>query len=194
MGEVAAERNFGVDGISGGGADSGVEEMLLGEEGEVDGEEAAGQRVGGLGLVFAGVVGEGCGGGSDGVGGGVELAAADGGEAVVGGDEDVGVGFDSGVFVEPGEELGERVVGVAEAAGAGFAVDAGGESLEAVAFVVLGAVGVARPEEEDEGFVLGGEGGEDELGGDVGKPLDLGEVGGAGAGGDGVAGEAVGPG
>ncbi len=191
----AAEEDLLVDGIASGGADFWIEEALVGEEREVDGEEACGEGESGLGLIVAGgLVGERGSGVADGGVGGVEFAAGDGGEAVVGGDEDVGGGFEGGMLVEVVEDLGKAVVGVVESETAGVAVDAGGEVLEAVALVVLGAVGVAGPEEEDERLVGFFEVGEDEVGGDVSEPLLLGEIGGAGSGGGAVAGEAVAPG
>ena len=76
----------------------------------------------------------------------------DGGEAVVGGDDDVGV-LGEPELGEGGADAAEVVVDIADRRQRGRPVDAGLHAEEAVALIVLGAVGIARPEHQQEGLV-----------------------------------------
>ena len=104
----------------------------------------------------------------------------DGREAVVGGDHDVGVGGEP-ELVQRLAELGEVVVGVLDAGHRGRAVDAGRDLVEAVALVMLGAVGIARPEHQHERLVARLEHRQHHLGGDVGEIGLLRDIGDRGA-------------
>ncbi len=68
---------------------------------------------------------------------------------MVGGDHDVGGGGEAEI-VERLAQLRQVVVGVLDAGERSRAVDAGRQGVEAVAHVVLGAIGIARPEHQHE--------------------------------------------
>src|SRR6202022_1883659 len=130
----------------------GVEERQREPVGQVDGHEPRRQRAGGDLLAAGGVaigparrVAPG-----EAPAGGVQVALADRGEAVVGGDEDVGAGGQVRVALEVVEDLPEVVVRVADGRPGRRAIDAGYEGAEAISLVVLGSVRIARPLDENE--------------------------------------------
>src|SRR5215831_15574671 len=98
---------------------------------------------------------------------------ADGGEAVVRGDEDIGILCQSRCGVDVVEKLLEVSVSVLDGRFRGRAIDAWGESVQAVALVVLGTVCVARPEEQRKGTAAGSERRQDRLSDDIGEILLL---------------------
>ena len=71
-------------------------------------------------------------------------------------------------FVQRLAQPGEVVVGVLDAGHRGRAVDAGRDGVEAVAGIVLAAVGIARPEHQHERLVARLEHRQHDLGRDVG--------------------------
>ena len=70
---------------------------------------------------------------------------------MVGGDHDVG-GSGKAEIVERLSQLRQVVVGILDAGERSRAVDAGRQGVEAVARIVLGAIGIARPEHQHERF------------------------------------------
>ncbi len=89
-------------------------------------------------------------------------------EAVVGRDHDVGGGGETEI-VERFAQLRQIVVGILDGGERGRAVDAGRQGVEAVAGIVLGAVGIARPEHQHERFAARLEHRQHDLAGDVGE-------------------------
>ena len=72
-------------------------------------------------------------------------------------------------FVERLAQLREVVVGVLDAGHRGRSIDAGRDGVEAVAGVVLAAVGIARPEHQHERLVARLEHRQHDLAGDIGQ-------------------------
>ena len=95
---------------------------------------------------------------------------------MIGGDDDVGRGGEAEI-VQRLAQLGEIVVGVLDAGHRGRPVDAGGDGVEAVAGIVLAAVGIARPEHQHERLVARLEHRQHDLGRDVGHVGLLRDVG-----------------
>ena len=159
---IGARRDDGVLGI-------GIVEIGAERMGEVEREEARRQLVGRHVLV--------------GLGRRPARGAllGDGGEAVVGGDDHVGRGVEA-LFLQAGQQVREIVVGVPDRGERGRAVDARHQAAQAVALVMLRAVGIARPVDHHEGLVARLEHRQHGLGGDVGEVLLLIDVGGCRAG------------
>jgi len=109
---------------------------------------------------------------------------------MVGGDHDVG-GSGEAEIVERPAQLRQVVVGILDAGERSRAVDAGRQGVEAVAHVVLGAVGVARPEHQHERFFALLEHRHHNLAGNVGEIGLLRGIGHQGARSLGVAGLAI---
>jgi hypothetical protein len=86
---------------------------------------------------------------------------------VIGGDDDVGRGGEAEI-VERLAKLGEVVVGVLDAGHRSRPVDPWRDRVEAVAVVVLAAVGIARPEHQHERLVACLQHRQHDLGGGVG--------------------------
>ncbi len=87
---------------------------------------------------------------------------------MVGGDDDVGGGGKTEI-VERLAQLRQIVVGVLDAGHRGRPVDAGRHGVEAVAGIVLGAIGIARPENQHERLAARLEHRQHDLAGDVGE-------------------------
>ena len=68
------------------------------------------------------------------------------------GDDDVS-GVEQSEFVESGTNSRQIVVRIADGGERSRAVDAGNEAVQAVALIVLAAIGIARPEHQDERLV-----------------------------------------
>ena len=132
--------------------------------GQVEGHEARRQLVGRHVLVGLG----------RGPAGGAFLG--DGGEAVVRRHDHVGRGVET-LFLQPLEQAREIVVGVPDRGERGRAVDAGDQAPEAVALVMLRAVGIARPVDHHERLVARLEHRQHRLDGDVGEVFLLVDVG-----------------
>ncbi len=88
-------------------------------------------------------------------------------EAVIGGDDDVGRRGEA-EFVQRFAQLRQVIVGVPDAGHRGRSVDARRDGVEAVAGIVLAAVGIARPEHQHERLVARLEHRQYDLGRDVG--------------------------
>ncbi len=83
---------------------------------------------------------------------GVDLMPTDGCETVIGCDEHVCRTAERRIGSYEIEKLLQVRIGVGDAGAGGRAVDAGLQFVEAVTLVVLGPVGIARPEKQDEGL------------------------------------------
>ena len=134
---------------------------------EVDRDEPGGQQPGRDILIGAG----------GGVAGGAFLG--DGGQAVDGGQDDVGGGCES-LLVQRREQPSEVGVGVADGGEGGWAVDSGDESHRRVVLILRGIVRVVGPEDHDERFMAVLERGQRRQRGDVGEPFALFGIGGQG--------------
>src|SRR6516162_5955973 len=74
------------------------------------------------------------------------------GKAVIRGGDDIAV-IEESELIESRTDAGKIIVGVADCGERGWPVNAWGEHVEAVAFIVLRAVRIARPEHQNKGSV-----------------------------------------
>ena len=95
---------------------------------------------------------------------------------MVGGHHHVG-GLVQPQGLERGSQTPQIGRGVADGRQTGRSVDAGLEGIEAVALVMLGAVRIARPEHQHERPVRRLETRQDNVGGDLGEPVLLLDIG-----------------
>src|SRR5579871_2803 len=107
----------------------------------------------------------------------IDLMFADGGKAMVGSHDDVRVLSQSLVAVDEIQNLLQVVVGILDGSLGCGAVDARCKLVQAVTLIVLRAIGIARPENHDEGLAGGFERRQDSLRHGIGKKLLLSDVG-----------------
>jgi hypothetical protein len=103
----------------------------------------------------------------------IDLTTADRSEAVIRGDEEVGVALYRRMRVEPCEELVQGSIGIADGGPRCVAIDARVEPVQAVSLIVLSAVRITRPKNDREGFGLALEPREDRSRRNVDEPLLL---------------------
>src|SRR5882724_10681280 len=101
------------------------------------------------------------------------IVLADGGKTVVGGYEYVGVRCEIGIAVDVVQNLLQVVIRIVDPSLGGWSVDTRNQGIQTVSLVMLSAIGIARPVDQDERVATGLESRQNGLGGGVGKILLL---------------------